>query len=123
MDSTAKAELARLRRLYAYDLAVVKQKGESAPVGEREELEVLALHHFSTSLVSQVEEFINIVGESTEMSAAVIAILLRYAGEIKGVIQNAYGEEAANKAHDMGLAGFDKGYSLQVGDKDNERNS
>ena len=120
MEKADKAELARLRKLYAYDLAVVKQKGDSAPVGEREELEVLAMHHFSTGMVGQVEEFINTVGESPEMIAGVIAILLRHAGELKGVMQSNYGEIAANKAHDMGLAGFDKGYSLYVGDKGDE---
>lgn len=109
--------LARLRKLYGYEIAISKQKDGTAFASEKEEFEILAMHHFMKSVTESAMEFVDTVGDGAEMLAAIVSILSRHSGELTGVINCNYGKIAEGKVREMAKKSFDVGYSLYSGEK------
>lgn len=110
--------LQMLRKLYGYDLAVVKQSGTL--LSKQDELESLAIHHLDKQVAAAVEEFIESVGDDQQMESGAVAVLMGFCGVMMAEIQKKRGKQAANSAIRFGKKYLEKRYTDVLGEKNND---
>ena len=108
--------LKRLRKLYAYDAALIRQQGHALG-DEQSELESLALYHLDKQLVAATQEFFLNVGGSKDMSPGAVAVLMGLAGVLLAQIANEKDKKAATKAARFGKQYLEIRYAELLGDK------
>jgi len=112
--------LQMLRKLYGYDLSLVRQK-DGIVLEEQDEFESLALYHLDKQVTESVQEFMDMTGgDSHQMDSGAIAILMGVCGIIMAEMQNKYGKAVATSAIRFGKRHLEKRYSNALGEKTND---
>ena len=109
--------LKMLRKLYGYDLALVRQQGEFIG-NEQDELESLAIHHLGIQVTNAVQEFVDVVGDDQQMESGAIAILMGICGVISAEIHKKRGNSMANSAITFGQKQLKKRYLEILGENE-----
>lgn len=108
--------LLQLRKLYGYDVALLRQNG--VDIGdEASELESLALYHLNIQIVNALERFFDQVGKAKDMQSGAFAVVMGAAGNVAGVLENKHGKCVAMKAIKLGQKYFTLQYHNTVGKK------
>ena len=110
------AVLKKLRKMYGYDMAVVRQQGLSLG-DEQSELESLALYHIDKQVLAAVQEFFCNLGDSKDMSPGAIAVLMGISGVLLAQITQTKDKKAASKAARFGKKYLEMRYAEFLGDK------
>jgi hypothetical protein len=109
--------LKMLRKLYGYDVAVVKQQGHALG-DEKSELEVLAMYHLDKQIISALNEYFEYVGDSVHMESGAVSVLMGTAGVILAQIAKGKGKgkKAASKAAKLGKKYLEMQYAKLTGE-------
>jgi len=111
--------LKMLRKLYGYDIAVVKQSGSKLG-DERSELEVLAMYHLDKQVIAALNDYFEYVGDSIQTESGSVSVLMGAAGVVLAQIAKGKGKKAATKAATLGKKYLEMQYAKLTGENSND---
>jgi hypothetical protein len=129
MKISQKAILSRLRKLYGYDLALVKQN-KTTFTSDQNELETLSLFNMSNQMYESVREHMENVGAHDEDASPeveklavghVIGSLMSHVGELVGLLELYHGKDYADISVAFGAKCFNNKYEEKVGKNDGNK--